>query len=147
MNMPGFTAEAALYRVGECYQAAYANGASEHTVRANDIVPGAVLQSQRSLRGVSHPSPEALADLRGLPLYGNHCGPFHGDPNVGWIDRVDEACYWHDRCYEGEGYFDCSCDQTLLNTLRPLRSIWTKQGRAAYVVYEWFYRQPCIPGT
>lgn len=52
----------------------------------------------------------------GLPIYGNYCGPGHGDPtgNTEPVDAVDAACRTHDECYDRTNYFNCGCDRTLI---------------------------------
>ena len=53
----------------------------------------------------------------GVPVYGNWCGPGHGGESGSPIDPVDQVCCRHDKCYDSRGYFDCSCDRTLLEAL------------------------------
>lgn len=54
-----------------------------------------------------------------IPVHGNWCGPNHpkglGKPP---LDGVDAACMHHDKCYLERGYFDCSCDQALVQDIR-----------------------------
>lgn len=83
-------------------------------------------------------------DGKGLPIYGNYCGPQHGgtgDP----IDAVDAACKRHDECYAQLGYFDCRCDQQLLEEL-PGAIAQTASSQATLcgsAIYTWFSLQPC----
>ncbi len=53
----------------------------------------------------------------GIPVYGNWCGPGHGGESGPPIDPVDQVCCRHDKCYDQRGYFDCLCDQDLLNAM------------------------------
>lgn len=52
----------------------------------------------------------------GLPIYGNYCGPGHGDPTYMTppVDAVDAVCMAHDMCYDTFGYFNCACDRALI---------------------------------
>lgn len=87
MRTPGFTAEAGLYRAsstGSCKWMAVA------------------------------PDTGRVVAANGIPVYGNHCGPGHGDRNAPAIDAVDQVCKDHDRCYDDRGYFNCGCDRELI---------------------------------
>jgi len=53
------------------------------------------------------------AALLALDLYGNWCGPGQSGPGAP-VDRVDQVCCRHDRCYSSRGYFDCKCDRDLI---------------------------------
>ena len=55
----------------------------------------------------------------GFPVWGNYCGPGHGDLSSQDepIDKVDELCMLHDMCYEERGYFNCKCDLELIAAL------------------------------
>ena len=54
-----------------------------------------------------------------LPVYGNYCGPGHGDTT--WrtppIDAVDLVCREHDRCYSLLGDFNDRCDRNLVELM------------------------------
>ncbi len=54
-----------------------------------------------------------------LPVYGNYCGPGHGDPtgNTPPIDAVDAVCREHDLCYAHLGDFDSRCDQAFIESM------------------------------
>jgi hypothetical protein len=58
----------------------------------------------------------AAAELS-LPIYGNFCGPGHGDMSNDPIDAVDAVCKAHDSCYDSRGYFNCSCDRELIASM------------------------------
>lgn len=90
MKIPGFAAEASLYKIGECY---HKSGTYCMSSENNQVIP------QLS-----------------LPFYGNYCGPGHGDPtgNTPPKDAVDAVCRRHDLCYQKYGYFDCRCDRQLI---------------------------------
>src|SRR5215210_3164103 len=98
-SMPGFTAEASLYRLGERYKPAWTNGASEPEVRMKGIVPGAVQMRAPDFNSGGSNGGGAEPIALSLPFYGNHCGPGHGDPTVPAINDVDQCCKTHDRCY------------------------------------------------
>jgi len=55
-----------------------------------------------------------------FPLYGNWCGPDHPKKgtNPTAIDKTDLACKHHDQCYEANGYFNKSCDASLIIELK-----------------------------
>src|SRR4029077_14661699 len=59
--------------------------------------------------GVAAPTPGS----GGLAIYGNYCGPGHGDPTGATppVDAVDAACRTHDLCYDATNYFNCGCDR------------------------------------
>lgn len=48
-----------------------------------------------------------------FPVHGNWCGPGHSGPGTP-IDLLDTRCQTHDRCYAKNGYFNKSCDRTLV---------------------------------
>ena len=54
-----------------------------------------------------------------LPVYGNYCGPGHGDPTEQTppIDAVDAVCREHNRCYRLLGGFDYRCDRALVRDM------------------------------
>ena len=69
----------------------------------------------------------------GIPIYGNYCGPAHGDDTgaLPAIDAVDAACQTHDACYLQRGYFNCSCDRELLASVPAAAIIAGTPGAAA----------------
>lgn len=81
-----------------------------------------------------------------LPIYGNYCGPGHGDPTgeTPPINDVDACCRIHDMCYSERGYFDCYCDKELIDCIKTKRSGWTPKGRAAAAIWAYFNLQPCV---
>ena len=62
------------------------------------------------------------AEAGGLkfPRHGNWCGPGHGGGDT--VDALDEACKRHDECYEKRGYFDCECDEQLIDEISGLQA-------------------------
>ncbi len=50
--------------------------------------------------------------VRGIPIWGNWCGPWHGSGVP--IDILDEGCKIHDGCYQ-HGKKNCKCNRTLIN--------------------------------
>lgn len=93
-------------------------------------------------------SAEGLFDLFGnigLPVYGNWCGPGHGGGTP--VDAVDAACQTHDNCYGDRGYFDCQCDDQLVQQLNQALNSGTvgPYGRfMGRIVRNWFDNvQPC----
>lgn len=81
----------------------------------------------------------------GIPFYGNWCGPGHSGPGAP-IDIIDYYCREHDYCYEDRGYFNCSCNQTLLNGLFSVYStLGFEQRNIADIIISTFYLMPCIP--
>lgn len=81
-----------------------------------------------------------------LPIYGNHCGPGFGDPNVAPVDAVDTVCYRHDRCYERQGYFECSCDRALITSMpNAILQTPSAAGKVAGAgVMSYFSVAPCL---
>ena len=83
-----------------------------------------------------------------IPVYGNYCGPHHGDPAYAEepIDAVDGACKKHDRCYEGL-YQSCDCDVSLVSELKQVLA--TNQELSAHAIsaglamITWFSQAPC----
>lgn len=77
-----------------------------------------------------------------LPVWGNWCGPKHGGGEA--VDTLDAICRDHDHCYANEGYFDCDCDQKLLDAIDAKRGeMGFKEAAMAIVIYEYFVRSPC----
>jgi hypothetical protein len=88
-----------------------------------------------------------------VPVYGNYCGPNHGDPTFRQepIDSVDAVCKRHDRCYDptqNGHYQSCACDAQMVNELA--RVAWNDAhtlSREALAVGAamgtWFAQSPC----
>lgn len=81
-----------------------------------------------------------------LAVYGNYCGPQHGDPTyqVQPIDAVDRACMRHDQCYDN-GYSNCACDYQMVVDLQ--RVLWQAKD-SSYVAMAtggilWFSSSEC----
>lgn len=62
-------------------------------------------------------------------LHGRYCGPGcsgGGLVTQNWYDapedRLDQACYWHDKCYEKGSECDkCLCNQELVRVSKEVR--------------------------
>lgn len=82
--------------------------------------------------------------MRGIPVWGNWCGPGHGGGSP--KDHLDWSCKQHDNCYGARGYLKCSCDNELIaniNRLLPYMS--GSQKAMASVVKAYFQVSPCNP--
>lgn len=85
-----------------------------------------------------------LTSSVGLPIYGNYCGPGHGDPtgSVAPVDRVDAVCRAHDLCYKNAGSSGtCGCDSALIASMpaaiaHPQTS---QQGKAAGALIQSYF--------
>jgi hypothetical protein len=93
-----------------------------------------------------------LTSSVGLPIYGNYCGPGHGDPTgiTPPIDDVDAVCRTHDLCYNNAGSSGtCGCDRTLIMSMpAAIASTPSQQGKNAGALVQSFFSQaPCTcPG-
>lgn len=83
----------------------------------------------------------------GLIIYGNYCGPGHGDDTgltPAW-DAVDAVCKAHDLCYLAKGYFHCGCDRALILDMPAAIARSDARGKAAgAAVLTFFLRNPCF---
>jgi hypothetical protein len=83
----------------------------------------------------------------GIVIYGNYCGPGHGDPTglTPPVDAVDAACRAHDMCYDATNYFNCGCDRALLGALpMAIAATPTSAGKAAgMLITAHFMGEPC----
>jgi RHS repeat-associated protein len=76
-----------------------------------------------------------------FPIYGNYCGPGHGDTQyvLEPIDDVDRACMKHDMCYDRRHYLACECDQQLVGdvwlALQTTESAEEKAAGSAILTY------------
>jgi len=126
MEMPGFTAEVSL-GIPRPYCGDYR-----------------FTQVTANVQAANHQITPQLA----LPIYGNYCGPGHGDPtgNMPPIDAVDAVCQTHDLCYDRRGYFDCQCDRDLIASMpSAIARTPTAVGKAAGVVVRaYFTSAPCL---
>lgn len=114
MILPGFTAAATIYK--------------------GYIYPG-IWNGTRKESNID-PAQTELEDSVRLPcIHGRWCGPGCSGPGPP-IDEIDACCKAHDECYERRGYWDCVCDNELLNCLRPLQDRFV-----ARLVYNYFYTQ------
>ena len=84
---------------------AIADGASEELIKVGDFINlySFAMQSDKN-------------DRISLPLWGNWCGPGHSGPGAPQ-DLLDTACMHHDKCYGNKGYFNCACDQALIDEI------------------------------
>lgn len=89
----------------------------------------------------------AASDL-GIPIYGNYCGPGHGDATgcQPAKDQVDATCCRHDVCYDQRGYFDCKCDCDLVRRMSSaIASTSSDSGKAAgAAAMALFATSPCF---
>ena len=91
---------------------------------------------------------DGYGEVDGLPIYGNYCGPGHGDPTgrTPPIDAVDAACRAHDLCYGSTNYFNCGCDRNLVRSLpaaiAATPGFAAKAAGAAIMAY--FSNSPCV---
>lgn len=107
---------------------------------------------------LSLPSSGELANLDlGIPIYGNYCGPGHGD-KTGCSpadDNVDATCCRHDVCYDQRHYFDCGCDCDLVRSMPDaIANTSSVAGKAAGTAAMAFFsvspcrfqQEICVPG-
>lgn len=126
MKMPGFTAEASL-------------GGKIKRYSIDNMKIEKVKRSKQALI-----TPQQF----NLPVYGNYCGPGHGDPtgNTPPIDAVDAVCREHDLCYGLSGYFDCQCDRNLITNMPGAiaRTASVSGQIAGTVIMTYFANAPCV---
>lgn len=85
----------------------------------------------------------------GVPVWGNWCGPGYsnGDGDQSVEDRLDAACKAHDLCYADNGYFDCDCDQELIDTIdRIMYLLSGAELNMAKVIKAYFIQQMTVSG-
>jgi hypothetical protein len=103
---------------------------------------------QRCLAQTPQPGHGTAPGTSGIAIYGNYCGPGHGDPTglTPPVDAVDAACRAHDMCYDATNYFNCGCDRALLNALPgAIAATPTAAGKAAgTLIQAHFMGQPCV---
>eukprot|EP00275_Glaucocystis_incrassata_P000856 EC120923.1.p1 GENE.EC120923.1~~EC120923.1.p1 ORF type:complete len:156 (+),score=7.69 EC120923.1:97-564(+) len=78
-------------------------------------------------------------------VYGNHCGPNHGDPTYKKEpkDELDALCKRHDECYDvnrGGYYQDCSCDYQFIQAIKEIHSSLPDETRQASVLMQSFFK-------
>jgi Phospholipase A2 len=136
MTIPGFTATSSL----QISSGRYVRVRSGPTINAEALVI-AQLQSV----GAS-PTGSVLYDgFPGIPVYGNYCGPGYGSGDP--VDAVDYACCVHDHCYHDRGYFDCSCNHNLIESMYSAQAnpYVSSYGKAmALVMATFFETLPCV---
>lgn len=109
---------------------AIADGASEELIKVGDFINlySFAMQSDKN-------------DRISLPLWGNWCGPGHSGPRAPQ-DLLDTACMHHDKCYGNKGYFNCACDQALIDEInRNYSHMKTAEKIAARAVQAYFTAQ------
>lgn len=83
----------------------------------------------------------------GLPIYGNYCGPGHGDPTGATppVDAVDAVCRAHDLCYGATNMFNCACDHALIANMQDaIDATPCLTGKlAGHAARDWFANAPC----
>jgi len=165
VTMPQFTARAALRSTGVEYRHPVVDPKAADVVtpaQANDCYEDCAASCHEgapaNLRSClstcrttcaarpSAPSPPP-ASSGGLPVYGNYCGPGHGDPTYTTppVDAVDAVCQAHDRCYDTRGYFNCGCDRALIAAMPgAILATPSRAGRAAGALVAGFFAGwPC----
>jgi len=81
---------------------------------------------------------------KGIPIWGNWCGPGHGSGPP--QDILDRGCQIHDKCYEEKGYFSCSCDWELVAYIdRNFYRMGLKEKIAAAAIKLFFNKTLCNP--
>lgn len=81
---------------------------------------------------------------KGLPIWGNWCGPGHGSGPP--QDVLDRGCQIHDMCYEDKGYFSCSCDWELVAYIdRNFHRMGLKEKLFASAIKIYFNKNLCNP--
>lgn len=89
-------------------------------------------------------APSGNIAARGMPIWGNWCGPGHGGGRA--VDTLDSLCRTHDKCYGSRGYFACSCDRNLVSGIKKNAYKMGKKERAmASAVSVYFTYSFCNP--
>lgn len=85
---------------------------------------------------MSHHEENAIQTLRGMPIWGNWCGPGYGSGVP--IDLLDEGCMRHDNCYVHGGN-NCECNKKLIKYIEDNKSrMTTGQAAMADVIALYF---------
>lgn len=110
------------------------DGVSDDVLAAGEMVNGLS-------DGYASESPGGVSARKlSLPIWGNWCGPGHGGGAA--KDLLDSACRAHDKFYAKKGYFNCSCDRTLIATIkRDYNRMHTTEKIAATAVKAYFSAQ------
>lgn len=78
------------------------------------------------------------SDRLSLPVWGRYPGPGHSGPGKP-VDVLDTACMHHDACYGHRGYFNCKCDQQLINEInRNLSRMKHREQQVARAIRVYF---------
>jgi hypothetical protein len=180
-TFPGFTAEVSLYKTGGCchvtgilaqvdatvHPASCLDECFQDCMRAGGLSKSACMTSCRTECGLDGGGGDGgsgggggtggagcsqlFPSGSGLPIYGNYCGPGHGNPTglTPPVDAVDAVCRAHDLCYAGTNMFNCGCDRALITSM-PAAILATpcptgKTAGAAAMAY--FASSPCVCNT
>lgn len=131
-----YLAEDAHSSVGTVFQIdeAREQGASEDIIKAGQTFNAMEEQYGDAQEGQS--STQKIS----LPIWGNWCGPGYGGGKA--KDLLDRACMNHDKCYASKGYFNCSCDRTLISSInRDYNRMHATEKIAATAVKAYFNAQ------
>lgn len=131
-----YLAEDANSSIGTIFQVeeAIEQGASEDIVEAGRTFNA--MEDQYSTPQGNGISTQKIS----LPIWGNWCGPGYGGGKA--KDLLDRACMNHDKCYGSKGYFNCSCDRTLISSInRDYSRMHTTEKIAATAVKAYFNAQ------
>ena len=87
---------------------------------------------------------EKLIQSRGIPIYGNWCGPKYGSGKP--KNKLDTGCMNHDKCYGKRGYFACSYDKDLIKyTGKNSGKMGKTEKKFAVGIVTYFKLAPCNP--
>ena len=111
------------------------DGASDDLVQAGDFY-----NQMMSAYASEDTGDDITATKLPLPVWGNWCGPGYGGGPA--VDLLDRACRAHDKCYARKGYFNCSCDRSLIGAInRDYNRMHTTEKIAATAVKAYFSAQ------
>lgn len=117
---------------------ALADGASDELVQAGDIYNQ--MASAYASESASDSTDGMTTMKLSLPVWGNWCGPGYGGGSA--VDLLDRACRTHDKCYASNGYFNCSCDRSLISAIkRDYNRMHTTEKIASTAVKAYFSAQ------
>ncbi len=115
---------------------AIANGESEEIIEMGLQLEQVAAEYYNASQGIA---------TAGVPVWGNWCGPGYGSGTP--QDRLDTACKAHDLCYGDYGYFDCDCDQELIDTIdRVMYLMSGAELNMAKVIKAYFTAQMTVSG-
>jgi len=103
-----------------------------------------LMVNQISNSYASYQTNTTMNTKKGIPIWGNLCGPGHGSGPP--QDILDRGCQIHDKCYEEKGYFSCSCDWELVAYIdRNFHRMGLKEKIAAAAIKLFFNKTLCNP--